>query len=92
MKKYLTWIKDFFAGIRAALKRLWIWIKSWFVTFHTVTVSYNAVYGDADDQVFKNVRKIITEKEKILVFIDEEGRRVKFAGADGLNYKIEEQD
>jgi len=78
--------------IRIAIKNLWIWIKSWFQTFHTVTVSYNAIYGDADDQVFRNVPKIITEKEKILVFIDEHGRRVKFAGAEGLNYKIEEQD
>lgn len=81
MQKTLDWLKN-----------TWIWIKSWFITFHTVTVSYNAIYGDADDQVFRNVPKIITEKEKILVFIDEEGKRVKFAGADGLNYKIEEQD
>ena len=81
-----------FIVLKNALRKFWIWIKSWFQTCHTVTVSYNAVYGDGDDQVFKNVPKIITEKEKILVFIDEEGRRVKFAGADGLNYKIEEQD
>ena len=81
MQKTLDWLKN-----------TWIWIKSWFITFHAVTVSYNAIYGDADDQVFRNVPKIITEKEKILVFIDEEGKRVKFAGADGLNYKIEEQD
>ena len=85
-------LKKLLIGIKNTLRRFWIWIKSWIQTFHTVTVSYNAVYGDGDDQVFKNVPKIITEKEKILVFIDEEGRRVKFAGADGLNYKIEEQD
>ena len=91
MKIYLT-LTNFFAAIRDALRRFWIWIKSWFQTFHTVTVSYNAIYGDGDDQVFNNVRKIITEKEKILIFIDERGRRVKFAGAEGLNYKIEEQD
>jgi hypothetical protein len=81
MRKTLDWLKN-----------AWIWIKSWFITYHKVTVSYNAIYGDADDQVFENVPKIITEKEKVLVFIDEDGRRVKFAGADGLMYKIEEQD
>ena len=85
-------MKKILIGLRDALHRFWIWIKSWFQTFHTVTVSYNAIYGDSDDQVFKNVPKIITEKEKTLVFIDEHGKRVKFAGAEGLNYKIEEQD
>ena len=72
------------------LKCAWIWIKSWFITYHRVTVSYNAIYGDADDQVFENVPKIIKQKEKILVFIDEEGSKIQFNGADGLNYKIEE--
>jgi hypothetical protein len=72
------------------LKRSWIWIKSWFVTYHRVTVSYNAIYGDADDQVFDNVRKILKQQEKLLIFINEDGDKVQFQGADGLNYKIEE--
>jgi hypothetical protein len=55
-----------------------------------VTVSYNAIYGDADDQVFDNVRKILKQQEKLLIFINEDGDKVQFQGADGLNYKIEE--
>ena len=47
MRKVWEWLKD-----------AWIWIKSWFITYHRVTVSYNAIYGDADDQVFENVPKI----------------------------------
>lgn len=79
MKQFLEWIKN-----------AWIWLKSWFITYHRVTVSYNAIYGDADDQVFENVPKIITQKEKILIFINEDGSKISFNGADGLNYKIEE--
>ena len=74
------------------LKCAWVWLKSWFIQYHRVTVSYNAIYGDADDQVFENVPKIITQKEKLLTFVNEDGCRVSFSGADGLNYKIEEMD
>ena len=73
-------------------RKTWIWIKSWFMTYHRVTVSYNAIYGDADDQVFENVPKIIAQKEKLLTFINEDGCKISFSGADGLNYKIEEMD
>ena len=73
-------------------KCAWIWVKSWFIQYHKVTVSYNAIYGDADDQVFENVPKILTQKEKSLIFINEDGCKISFSGADGLNYKIEEMD
>ena len=79
MKQFWEWLKN-----------AWIWIKSWFITYHRVTASYNAIYGDADDQVFENVPKIIKQKEKILIFINEDGSKVSFNGAEGLNYKIEE--
>ena len=82
----MKYLKAFWAW----LGRSWIWIKSWFIQHHKVTVSYNAIYGDADDQVFENVPKIITQKEKLLVFLNEEGSKVVVRGADGLNYKIEE--
>ena len=86
-------MKSFWNGCKRVWEWLgdaWIWIKSWFITYHRVPVSYNAIYGDADDQVFENVTKIITQKEKVLVFVNEEGSQIKFSGADGLNYKIEE--
>ena len=78
-------IKRFFATI----KRWWIWLKSKFVPLYKVTVSFNNVWGDSDDQVFL-VKKIITQKEKHLKFRTESGEVVQFTGAEGLNYKIEE--
>ena len=73
----------------AAIKRWWIWLKSKFVPLYKVTVSFNNVWGDSDDQEFL-VRKIITQKEKHLKFRTESGEVVQFTGAEGLNYKIEE--
>ena len=54
-----------------------------------MTVSFNNVWGDSDDQVFI-ARKIITQKEKHLKFRTESGEVIQFTGAEGLNYKIEE--
>jgi|TARA_R100001463_G_scaffold107808_1_gene162358 hypothetical protein len=78
-------IKRFFATI----KRWWIWLKSKFVPLYRVTVSFNNIWGDSDDQVFL-VKKIITQKEKHLKFRTNSGEVIQFTGAEGLNYKIEE--
>jgi|TARA_B110000444_G_scaffold218147_1_gene217523 hypothetical protein len=73
----------------ARLKETWIWVKSKFVPIYKVTVSFNNVWGDSDDQTF-TVKKIITQKEKFLKFRTESGEVIQFSGAEGLNYKIEE--
>ena len=73
----------------AKLKEIWIWLKSKFVPLYKVTVSFNNVYGDSDDQEF-TVSKIITQKEKFLKFRTNSGQVIQFSGAEGLNYKIEE--
>ena len=73
----------------AKLKEIWIWLKSKFVPLYKVTVSFNNVWGDSDDQTF-TVRKIITQKEKFLKVRTESGEVIQFSGAEGLNYKIEE--
>ena len=73
----------------AKLKEWYIWIKSKFVPIYKVTVSFNNVYGDSDDQEF-TVSKIITQKEKFLKFRTKSGQVIQFSGAEGLNYKIEE--
>ena len=78
-------IKRFFA----TMKRWWIWLKSKFVPLYRVTVSFNNIWGDSDDQVFL-VKKIITQKEKHLKFRTNSGEVIQFTGAEGLNYKIEE--
>ena len=69
--------------------KIWNWILTLFRTRYCVTVSYNAEWGDKDDRVYRNVRKIITKKEKLLSFIDENKNPVEIRGATGLNYKIE---
>jgi hypothetical protein len=73
----------------AKLKEWYICLKSKFVPLYKVTVSFNNVYGDADDQEF-TVSKIITQKEKFLKFRTNSGQVIQFSGAEGLNYKIEE--
>ena len=78
-------IKKFFA----TMKRWWIALKSKFITLYTLTVSYNQIWGDHDDQVF-TVRKFLVKKPNHLKFRTESGETVEFQGAEGLNYKIEE--
>ena len=45
------------------LKELWITLKSKFITYHKLHVSYNAYFGDEDDREFI-VRKFLTKKKK----------------------------
>ena len=71
---------------------LWSWIKSLFMTRYTISVSYNAEWGDKDDRIYTCVKKIITKKEKLLSFIDENKNPVEIRGATGLNYKIEVEE
>ena len=72
--------------------KIWNWILTLLRTRYCVTVSYNAEWGDKDDRVYRNVRKIITKKEKLLSFIDENKNPVEIRGATGLNYKIEVEE
>ena len=62
------------------------------MTRYTISVSYNAEWGDKDDRIYTGVRKIITKKEKLLSFIDENKNPVEIRGATGLNYKIEAEE
>ena len=78
--------------LKNLMLKIWSWILSLFRTRYRVSVSYNAEWGDKDDRVYEHVRKIITKKEKLLVFIDEEKRPVEIRGAAGLNYKIEVEE
>ena len=62
------------------------------MTRYTVSVSYSAEWGDKDDRIYTGVRKIVTKKEKLLSFIDENKNPVEIRGATGLNYKIEVEE
>ncbi|MDA8928921.1 hypothetical protein N9I79_02010 [Gammaproteobacteria bacterium] len=52
-------------------------------------MSYNATWGDADDQEFI-VKKFIKKQPRFISFITEEGELVEISGADGLNYRIQQ--
>ena len=63
-------------------------MRWWFPTYK-LTVSYNDIFGDADDTTYI-VRKFYTKQEKYLKFKTEEGEVVEVRGAEGLNYRIQE--
>jgi pantothenate synthetase len=71
------------------MAKFWEWLKSLFITYYNLTVSYNATWGDKDDQSFV-VIKFYVKKEKHLKFKTKKGEIVEIRGAEGLNYKIEE--
>jgi hypothetical protein len=52
-------------------------------------VSYNQIWGDADDRDYI-VKKFITKKEKFIKFVNDDGDVVEISGSDGLNYRIEQ--
>ena len=91
-KRFLTRIIISMDFLKRQFWNLWSWIKSLFMTRYTISVSYNAEWGDKDDRIYTGVRKIITKKEKLLSFIDENKNPVEIRGATGLNYKIEVEE
>ena len=73
------------------VKYIYEWIKSLFITRYKITVSFNSVYGDADDRAFI-AKKIITQKEKHLKFRDEDNKVIEYRSSGGLNFIIEDYD
>lgn len=73
------------------VKYIYEWIKSCFITRYKITVSFNSVYGDADDRSFI-AKKIITQKEKHLKFRDEDNKVIEYRSSGGLNFIIEDYD
>lgn len=73
------------------LYELWLRILRWFSTRYTINISYDGQWGNADDQEFKHVRKIIKSNFKELKFRTEDRREVHIRGMNGLRYKIEEE-
>ena len=69
------------------LTQFWYWLKSWFVTYYEVRVSYNHVWGDEDDQTFI-ASKFFKKQPNFLKFKTQEGDIIEIRGAEGLNYRI----
>ena len=82
-------MKQTLKKIWTKLQAFWLWIKSFFNTYYSLKVSYNATWGDADDQEFI-VKKFIKKQPKFISFITEDGELVEISGADGLNYRIQQ--
>ena len=82
--KHLKAVLNFFHSI-------WLRVLRWFSTRYTIQVSYDQQWGNADDQEFKHVRKIIKSNFKEIKFRTEDYREVHIRGMNGLRYKIEEE-
>ena len=82
--KHLKAVLNFFHNI-------WLRVLRWFSTRYTIQVSYDQQWGNADDQEFKHVRKIIKSNFKEIKFRTEDHREVHIRGMNGLRYKIEEE-
>jgi hypothetical protein len=73
------------------IKEFWYWLLRLFQTRYTIVVSFDQQWGNADDQTYKHVRKIIKSNFKELRFVTEDKRKVHIRGMAGLRYKIEEE-
>ena len=87
--KKMDKLKKMLIKIWTKLKAFWFWLKSLIITYYSLKVSYNATWGDADDQEFI-VKKFIKKQPKFISFITEEGELVEISGAEGLNYRIQQ--
>ena len=75
--------------IKEKIIQFWFWFTGLFINRYKLTVSYNAIYGDSDDETFI-VRKFYTKQEKYLKFKTDDKEIVEIRGAEGLNYRIQE--
>jgi len=73
------------------IRKLINWVINLFTTRYTIHISYDSEWGNADDRMFKNVRKISKQTFKELRFIDENKKSINIKSESGLRYRIEEQ-
>jgi len=69
---------------------------NWFIGLfagprYTIHVSFDNQWGNGDDQVYEQVRKILKANFKELKFRTNDKRIVHIRGMNGLRYKIEEE-
>ena len=77
------------SNIKEKAQEFWLWFVSKLFPRYKLFVSYNAIWGDADDQEFI-VKKFHKKQEKFLQFTTDDDELVEIRGADGLNYRIEQ--
>jgi hypothetical protein len=71
------------------MKKFWLWLKSLWSTTYTIQVSYDNVWGNEDDKIYKGVQKIHKQNFKELHFTDSNKNLVVIRGSNGLKYIIE---
>jgi len=74
-----------------AIKAIYWWIITKLNPRFTVTVSFDNQFGNADDQIYTHVRKIIKANFKELKFRTNEKKVIHIKGMNGLRYKIEDE-
>ena len=67
------------------------WLIRLFQKRYTITVSFDNQWGNADDQVYEHVRKVIKANFKELKFRTDDKRVIHIRGMQGLRYKIEDE-
>ena len=67
------------------------WLIRLFQIRYTITVSFDNQWGNADDQVYEHVRKVIKANFKELKFRTDDKRVIHIRGMQGLRYKIEDE-
>ena len=76
---------------KTKLVNFWWWLVTLFQKRYTVVVSYDSEWGNADDQEWNHVRKIIKANFKELRFRTNDRRTIVLKGMKGLRYRIEEE-
>lgn len=76
---------------KTKLINFWWWLVTLFQKRYTVVVSYDSEWGNADDQEWNHVRKIIKANFKELQFRTNDRRTIVLKGMGGLRYRIEEE-
>ena len=76
---------------KTKLINFWWWLVTLFQKRYTVVVSYDSEWGNADDQEWNHVRKIIKANFKELQFRTNDKRTIVLKGMGGLRYRIEEE-
>ena len=71
------------------MNKYWRWLKSLFIHYYEITVSFDTEYGNNDDKHFI-AKKILIQKEKHLKFVDEDNKTVEYRSSGGLNFIIED--
>ena len=71
------------------LKRFWNWLKSFFIgPRYNIYVTYDSEWGNDDDKIFHEVRKIIKQTQYELIFIKHDKKQVVIRSSGGLRYRI----